>query len=103
MLDDMDTIDKAAMFLSTGLMFVGIVVLGLIETFDGVPEGSPAAAGPITNDAGEVVATPGLDPNLRTVFVVAALVVMLLYAVYKIATPAETDRTTTTTPESSAP
>lgn len=94
MLEDMDTIDKAAMFVSTGLMFVGVVVLGLIETFDGAPEGSPASAAPITNEAGEVVAQPGLDPNLRTAFVVAGLVVMLLYAVYRIATPAEPEKRT---------
>lgn len=97
MLEDMDTIDKAAMFVSTGLMFVGIVVLGLIETFDGVPKGNPSTAGPVTNEAGEVVATPGIDPNLRTAFVVAGLVVMLLYAVYKIATPTETGEATTGT------
>jgi hypothetical protein len=97
MLQDMNTIDKAAMFVSTGLMFVGIVVLGIVETVDGAPGGDPASAGPITNEAGEVVATPGLDPNLRTVFVVAALIVMLLYAVYKLATPVdESDATTST-------
>jgi hypothetical protein len=101
MLQDMDTIDKAAMFVSTGLMFVGIVVLGIVETVDGAPEGAPASAEPITNEAGEVVATPGLDPNLRTVFVVAALVVMLLYAVYKLATPVE--EAGVTTPADSPP
>jgi hypothetical protein len=99
MLDDMDPIDKAAMFLSTGLLFVGVVVLGLIETFDGAPEGAPASATPVTNEAGEVVATPGLDPSLRTVFVVAGLLVLLVYAVYKVATPA-TDRDVRTTAES---
>jgi hypothetical protein len=80
---DMNAIDKAAMLGSTGLMFLGIVVLGVVEILDGPPYG----AAPVTNDAGEVVATPGVDPAIRTGLVVAALVVLLLWSVYKLATP----------------
>lgn len=90
-MDDLNTIDKAAMFLSTGLMFVGIVVLGFVETLTGQPH-FPIA----TNRAGEVVAYGTFGPTLRTGFVVAGLVVLLAYAVYKLATPVEpaTDDTT---------
>jgi hypothetical protein len=33
------------------------------------------------------VATPGVDPAIRTGLVVAALVILLLWSVYKLATP----------------
>ncbi|OYR58677.1 hypothetical protein [Halorubrum halodurans] len=78
-----DIIDRAAMALSAGLMLVGIVVLGTIEILAGKPY-SPV---PITNDAGEVVATPLVDPTLRTAFVLAGIGVLGLYAAYRIVTP----------------
>ncbi|WP_066414469.1 hypothetical protein [Halorubrum aethiopicum] len=87
-----DIIDRAAMALSAGLMLTGIVVLGLIEILAGQPY-SPV---PITNDAGEVVATPLFDPTLRTAFVLAGIGVLGLYAAYRIVTPTTeetTDRT----------
>jgi len=83
-LNDMNTIDKAAMLASSGLMFVGVVVLGLIETIAGKPYG----AAPLTNEAGDVIATPAVDPVIRTGLVIAGLVVLLVWAGYKLATPA---------------
>jgi hypothetical protein len=73
------TIDKVAMFLSGGLMLLGIVVLGLVETLAGKPYG----AAPLTNDAGEVVATPMVDPALRTGLVLLGLMILLLWGVYR--------------------
>ncbi|WP_135822137.1 hypothetical protein [Halostella litorea] len=78
-----DTVDRAAMALSGGLMLLGIVVLGIVEILAGEPYG----AAPVTNDAGEVVASPAVDPTLRTGLVIAGLVVMLLWGVYRVATP----------------
>jgi hypothetical protein len=78
-----DTIDKLAMYLSGGLLLTGVVVTGLIETLAGKPY-NPV---PQTNEAGDVVAQPLIDPSVRTALVVAALLVMLTYAVYKLATP----------------
>lgn len=88
-MDDLDTIDKAAMFLSTGLMFLGIVVLGFVETLTGQPHY------PIATEGGEVVAYGTFGPTLRTGLVIAGLVVLLAYAVYKLATPVDpaTDET----------
>jgi hypothetical protein len=83
-LNDMDTIDRAAMLLGTGLMFLGIVVLGLVETLDGEPFG----AAPLTNDAGDVLAQPTIDPAIRTGLVIAGLVVLGLWGVYKMWRPA---------------
>ncbi|MDS0277141.1 hypothetical protein NDI85_05010 [Halomicroarcula sp. S1AR25-4] len=80
-----DIIDKAAMALSGGLMLLGIVGLGIVEILAGPPYG----AAPVTNDAGEIVATPMVDPALRTGLVLAGLVVLGLYAAYKLATPVE--------------
>lgn len=47
----------------------------VVELLDGPPYG----AAPVTNDAGEVVATPLVDPTLRTGFVIAGLVVLFVW------------------------
>ena len=78
-----DIIDRAAMALSAGLMLFGLVVLGVVEILAGEPY-SPA---PITNDAGEVVATPLVDPTLRTGLVLAGIAVLGLYAAYRLVMP----------------
>lgn len=84
---EMETLDKAAVIVSTGLMFVGIVVLGLIETVDG--RSYSAATVEQTNAAGEVVATyaPTIDPNIRVGLVVAGIAVLLVYGLYKLVRP----------------
>jgi hypothetical protein len=80
---DFDAIDRAAAGLSLVLMLLGIVVLGIVEILAGPPYG----AAPVTNDAGEVVATPMVDPALRTGLVVLGLAIFLLWGVYRMATP----------------
>nr|WP_226012516.1 hypothetical protein [Halomicrobium salinisoli] len=77
------TVDRIAAGLGGGLVLLGVVVLGLVETLAGKPYG----AAPLTNDAGEVIATPLIDPTLRTGLVLAGLAVLALYALYRIATP----------------
>lgn len=83
---DINAIDRAAMGLSAALMLLGIVVLGIVEVIAGQPYG----AAPMTNEAGEVVATPTVDPTLRTGLVLAGLVVLLLWGCYRFVT-AETE------------
>lgn len=80
-------IDKAAMALSAGLMLLGLVGMGILEILAGQPYGPV----PITNEAGEVVATPLISPQLRTGVVLAGVAVLGLYAAYKIATPLADD------------
>jgi hypothetical protein len=89
-MDGLDTIDRVAIFLGTGLMFLGTVVLGFVETLTGQPRF------PVATEGGEVVAYGTFGPMLRTGLVVAGLVVLLVYAGYKLAMPAEpaTDDTT---------
>jgi hypothetical protein len=82
---EFDTIDKAATGLSFALMLLGIVVLGVVEVLAGQPYG----AAPMTNDAGEIVATPMVDPALRTGLVILGLAILLLWGVYRMATPEE--------------
>lgn len=84
------TIDRAAMALGAGLMFVGIVVLGIVELLDGPPYG----AAPATNDAGEVIATPLVDPNLRVGLVILGLIVLLVWQLYRMAATPEGDTAT---------
>ena len=78
-----DIIDKAAMALSGGLIVLGTVVLGIVEILAGQPY-SPV---PLTNDAGEIVATPMIDPTIRTGLVLAGIAVLGVYAAYKLVTP----------------
>ncbi|MEF8783064.1 MAG: hypothetical protein V5A39_09505 [Haloarculaceae archaeon] len=77
-----DVIDKAALGISAALMLLGIAVLGMIEILAGQPYG----AAPMTDDAGEVIATPLVDPSLRTGLVIAGLVVLLLWGLYRMTT-----------------
>ncbi|WP_372480165.1 hypothetical protein ACAH01_02820 [Halomicrobium sp. HM KBTZ05] len=87
MTDTTTTVDRIALGLSGALFVLGIVVMGVLELLAGKPY-SPA---PLTNDAGEVIATPLLDPTLRTGIVIAALLVLAVWGAYKLATPMATD------------
>jgi hypothetical protein len=78
-----DIIDKTAMALSGGLILLGVVGLGIVELVAGKPYG----AVPLTNEAGEVIATPMVDPNLRVGLVLAGLAVLGLYGLYRLAAP----------------
>ncbi len=92
-LNEMDTVDRAAILAGTGLMLFGTVVLGLIEILAGEPY-SPAV---ITNEAGDVIATPLIDPNIRTGLVVLGVLILALWSVYKLlAVDIETEETQTT-------
>jgi hypothetical protein len=71
-------------------MLIGIVLLGIVEILAGKPYG----ASPVTNDAGEIVATPMVDPALRTGLVIAGLVILGLWGLYRMAvTPTEDSET----------
>ncbi|KOX96246.1 hypothetical protein EXE48_02205 [Halorubrum sp. ASP1] len=83
-----DIIDKAARALSAGLMLFGIAVLGLVETL----AGQPFAPVPMKNEAGDVVATPLIAPEIRTGFVLAGIAVLGLYAAYRLVAPLPDDR-----------
>ena len=79
------TIDRAVTALSGGLILLGIVGLGVVEILAGPPYG----AAPMTNEAGEIIATPMVDPTLRTGLVIAGLAVLAVYGLYQLATPVE--------------
>ncbi|WP_436928067.1 hypothetical protein [Halosimplex amylolyticum] len=82
-------IDRAAMALGGGLILLGVVVLGIVETLAGQPYG----AAPLTNDAGDIIATPLVDPNIRTGLVIAGLLVLLLWQLYRMTAAPERERT----------
>ncbi|MFC7135796.1 hypothetical protein [Halobaculum litoreum] len=77
----LDIVEKVATAFSAGTILVGIVGLGLVETLTGKPFG----AAPMTNDAGEVVATPTVDPAIRTGLVILGLVVLFGVGLYRMA------------------
>jgi len=76
-------IDRLAMAVGGALILLGVPVLGLFELLDGAPYGAAA----VTNDAGQVVATPLIDPNIRTGLVILGLLVFLLWGLYRMASP----------------
>lgn len=80
---NINAIDKAAMATSATLMLLGIVVLGIVEVLAGPPY-SPI---PLENEAGEIVAMPLFGPNIRTGLVVLGLAVLLLWGLYRLASP----------------
>jgi len=80
-MQDYNVIDRAALAASAALMLIGVVVLGIVEMLAGPPYG----AAPTTNDAGEVIATPLVDPNLRTGLVLAGLLVLFTWGLYRVA------------------
>ncbi|GAB3694018.1 hypothetical protein [Halorubrum pallidum] len=84
---NIDIIDRAAMVLSAGLMLLGIVGMGIVEILAGQPY-SPV---PMTDEAGEVVATPLISPQIRTGVVLAGVAVLGVYAAYKIVVPVPED------------
>ncbi|MFC7070109.1 hypothetical protein [Halobaculum lipolyticum] len=76
----LDIVEKVAMAFSAGTILVGIVGLGIVEILAGQPYG----AAPVTNDAGEVVATPAVDPAVRTGLVILGLVVLFGLGLYRM-------------------
>lgn len=75
-----DTLDKAVMGLSGGLIVLGVVGGGLVEFLAGPPYVP-------TTESGEVLTAAAVAPNVRAALVLAALLVLFVYAVYKLATP----------------
>ena len=80
-----DKLRQTAMALGGGLIALGIVGLGIVEILAGKPYG----AAPLTNEAGAVIATPAVDPVVRTGLVLAGLAVFGLYGAYAAATADE--------------
>jgi hypothetical protein len=76
----LNTVDKAVIGTSTALILLGVVVLGIVEMIDG----EPYVAQPITNEAGDVLASPGVDPAIRTGLVIAGIGLFALYGLYKV-------------------
>lgn len=97
MKQSIDAIDKAALGFSGLLMVFGTVVFGIVEILAGKPY-NPAPLEE-TNEAGEVVNTvaPAVDPTLRTGLIVLALVVLLLWGVYRMMSTPTEDRQSRTT------
>ncbi|WP_418281746.1 hypothetical protein [Halorubrum sp. DTA98] len=87
----MDTADGIAMALGGGLIALGIVVMGLINELAGSPHV------PIEEE-GAIVATPIVAPELRAYLIALGLLVWVVYAMYKLASPpppTNTNRPTT--------
>jgi hypothetical protein len=82
-----ELIDRAILALAGALMLLGVVVLGVVEILAGQPYG----AAPLTNDAGDVIAQPLIDPTIRTGLFIAGLAVLGLWGLYRMTVPLTED------------
>lgn len=90
-----DTADRIAMVLGGGLILLGIVVMGLINELAGAPhlfvvdDGTETTqvVSPGIVDGGTVVATPVVSPEIRAYVIALGLLVLAVYAVYKLTSP----------------
>jgi len=80
--NQLGTFDKVMIYTSTGLILLGVVVLGIVEMLDGPPYVAEK-----TNQAGDVIATGGVDPAIRTGLVIAGVALLMLYGLYKLTAP----------------
>ena len=76
---EIGTADRIAMWIGGGLVLLGTVVLGFVDTFVGGP--SPI---PTTNGAGQIVSSPLFPIEVRGTIIALGLAVFALYAVYKL-------------------
>jgi len=76
---ELGPVDTFAMVVGGGLVLLGTVVLGLLDTFIGNPYPLP-----VLNEAGEVVASPTFSVEIRGTIIALGLAVFALYAVYKL-------------------
>lgn len=76
---EIGTVDRVAMLLGGGLVLLGTIVLGFLDTFIGNPFPMP-----VTNEAGEIIANPTFSIEIRGTIIALGLAVFALYAVYKV-------------------
>jgi len=76
--NDETVMDQIAMALGGGLIVLGVVVLGLVESLSGPPR-SPIADG-------EIASGLTVDPNIRAGLILVGVIVLLVYAIYAFAT-----------------
>ncbi|MFB6199197.1 MAG: hypothetical protein ABEI52_13195 [Halobacteriaceae archaeon] len=74
-----DTLDEAALAIGLGLVLVGSVVMGFLETILGSPHTLEQ-----TNEAGDVVAHTSFDPHLRAYIIALGFIVLLLWSLYRV-------------------
>ncbi|WP_277554720.1 hypothetical protein [Halobaculum limi] len=86
----LDIVERIGTAFGAVAILGGIVGLGIVEILAGQPYG----AAPVTNEAGEVVATPAIDPVVRTGLVILGLVVLFGVGLYRMI-EAETEETDT--------
>lgn len=77
--ESLDTADKVAMVLGGGLLLVGIVVIGFVETLV-----SPHTLEE-TSTTGDVIVHTAISPTVRAWLVALGLAVWLVYALYRLA------------------
>lgn len=71
--------DKIAMILGGGLILIGVVVIGFIETLV-----SPHSLEP-SSTTGDVIIHTAISPTLRAYLIALGLLVWGLYALYRLA------------------
>jgi hypothetical protein len=73
---NLTTADRIAMYVGGGLLLVGVFLIGLIEMALG-------STHPVTNE-GQVPHELLIDPQIRSYIMIAGLLIMGLYAIYRV-------------------
>ncbi|MFB6094806.1 MAG: hypothetical protein ABEJ77_07680 [Halanaeroarchaeum sp.] len=91
---NLPTIDKLVMYVSGGLLALAIPVMGTIVILTGsmsplyvTSKGGHVLAPSMAPQGQEIVTSPIFDPILRGYLVLIALVIFMLYAVYRLVVP----------------
>jgi ABC-type Fe3+-siderophore transport system permease subunit len=80
------TTDKLAMLVGGSFVLLGTVVMGTVEALIGNPSTMP-----VTNEAGQVVATTTFPVEARAALIALGLLVWFAAAVYTVATPRQAE------------
>ncbi|MFQ3294146.1 MAG: hypothetical protein ACI9EZ_000078 [Halobacteriales archaeon] len=88
-MSELNTIDKLAMYIGTGLVLLGTAVIGLVEMLIG-------STHPVTGE-GQIVHESLVPVDIRSYIIILGLVIWGLYAIYKVlsGTPPSGRETTT--------
>lgn len=107
-MNEIDTMDRIAMYIGGGLILLALPVMGFIVVIAG--SASPLytyQAGDTTGrvlapslapEGATIVTSPIFDPILRGYIVLLGLVIFALFGIYKLFTPGEETHTTRATP-----
>jgi len=84
-MSELTTADKVAAYLGTGLVVLGVLVMGLLEMLLG--------AGHSIDEEGQITHEALFPPEIRAYVIIAGLLIWAAYAIYKLVATTPTPAT----------